>query len=111
MPAISKRFFQIIVAFVLERANEQQRMLQVEYRIAERHLLGQYGSGFARGQGDFRRCRDEPQPLRPWPRSRHDPAVVAPTTHGQATEQTRCRVVGMAFEVGGDGQDVVVAQP
>ena len=107
VPAVAHGLAQVAVLPRVERADEQQRALEVEDRVAQRHRLRQDRRALRRLELDLRR-RDDERESRPASatRPRHDPAVVELAAERQAAEQRRGGVVGMAFELGGERKPV-----
>ena len=101
MPAIAHRLAQVLVRAGLERADEEQRALEVEDGVAQRQLLRQDRvaratcAGRRSGVATTSRIASGQAVVRA-----DDAAVVALAADRQAAEQRRGGVVGMALELG-----------
>ena len=79
--------------------HQQQRPLQVEDRIRQRHLGRQHLPGVRRVQSRVGGRDDDFDGFRPPRRPGHDATVLALAAHRDSAEKRRRRVVGMSFEL------------
>ena len=99
VPAIPERLAEIAVRSRGERMNQQQRALQVEDGITHRDRRRQHPARMRRFELGFRSRDDDLDVGRPAPCARRHPAIVSLTAHGQAAQERSGSVVGVAFNV------------
>ena len=106
VPPVAQRFAKVSKPAGVEGADQKERPLKVEDRVAEADGL----------RKDLPRCRrfklglgsadDELQVVGPVPGASFDPAVVELTAQGKATEKRRGCVVGVALDLGRERQQL-----
>jgi hypothetical protein len=100
VPSIPHRLAQLFVVAVLQRVHQREHPLQVENRIAPRHVFRQRRPRLGRRESDGRRRNHEPQIGGPRPLERERLGAFALEHRVQPAEQRRRGVVGMAFDGG-----------